>query len=1648
MNQRLLLTLNKAGGLLCAAGVFLLGSAGADTTTGGLNLATAPLYVTTNVAPIVMLNVTKDHQLYFKAYNDYTDLDSDGTMDTSYRHSFNYYGYFDYGKCYKYDTSNGYYYPFALTTDKYCTSGDNQWSGNFLNWVAMSRIDVLRKVLYGGTRYTDTATLTVLERTLLPTDAHAWVKFYGGSDINRLTPFSAASAAVATTATAPTIWGTAGDAERSVDVPITDTGSSGIDAQIGDQVTVVSPSGARTMKGMVTFVETNVKITLRVPASSFSGPVDTSESGTWTLTNHTRVGASFCNVTYAYNAVSQSVDTGSNPPLIRAVRGDYSLWAANERQQCLYASERGDTLGGEQKNNGNRIGLSGMAASAKNPPLARGLFSVLSSASDGKPDFIARVKVCVAALIGNESCRRYDTAEANNLKPVGLLQEFGEGSSPSMRFGLMTGSYDKNISGGVLRRGAMESLAKSGYADNEINPANGTFTTAVGIVRTIDKLRMYGYQYFGGTGVSDGYMNTDGCDYQQMGMTTGTGGGSGEPAPEGKCSTWGNPIGELYLESLRYLAGQTSPTDAYYAAAPDKDNALGLPRATWTDPLSSSTYCTPLTALVVNSSSITFDDDQYAGVIDIGSSLLDLTSKTNAVGAAELVAGQQVSVGNNGSTDDSVCTSKEFGTLSALAGICPESPALKGTYKIAGLAYRARTNPIRSFGANVVPASDTTSLKVSTYAVQLASATPVINVTVNGKPVVITPTYRLDRNGHIGGGALVDFRPIGIPDNTSGKFYLAWEDSSAGGDYDQDVWGLLSYTVSGNNIYVRTQVIAQATANPQGFGFTIQGTDRDGAHFYSGVLNFNFQDGVSMSGRLTFDDGTAPVVDVAQINNTGGCRNCNAGAPAITGRFAAQAAVSGSKTLQDPLYYAAKWGGFSSAAGTTEASTDTPTSTSMTWDVVDNLTGVAKTSGQYAPGDNLPDQYFYVINPTKLQDALRLAFRRILAKGSSSGVAANSYSLNTDNAIYQAGFNSTYWSGYLLSEPLNVDGTLTSSTTDGWHSDNTITTATLPAASRVVYTFDPTLSAPDGISFTWAALNTAQKAILNGSDNLGSDRVDFLRGSAVKEGTTFRSRKSLLSDIVNSSPTYVGPPTGRYEYPLNLFNEVYLGDSSYDTWRTSKMARTRMLYVGANDGMLHGVAAANDTANGITAGHERLAYIPSFLFSKLPAQTALNYTHQYTVDGSPTVADVKFTSGWRSVLVSGVGAGGRGVFALDVSDPAQFTGTNAAAIALWEFSSSNDADLGYTLSKPLIVKTNNGKWAAIFGNGYFRSGDTVTTGRAKLFILDIEAGADGTWASGDYKVIDTGVGDIAAPNGLGHVVAFDKDLDGDVDEVYGGDLKGNLWKFDLSGSNANNWDVAYRSGNTPKPVITVCADPTSTAACNASLLPITLRPTVTFHPTGQSSNMVYFGTGKYLEQSDHTDTSKGWVFGVWDNSTNGALGLLSDLTAAQRNTQTITTLPLTTGAEFKNRDVTDIVENWTVHKLWREQLPEAGERMTGTPRLLGGVLFYTTYIPSSEVCKQEGTGYLMGVRFQNGGKVSYSVFDSNGDGQVNASDTSLLGGVGISPTVGDVALIKTPGRGDATVKVYINDTKGNISIPPLGPRSVQTRVSWKELFRE
>jgi len=1547
----------------CANGV----DDGCDTTVitdSGL-ISQVPLILKNPAKPQVMLNLSNDHQLYFSAYSDYDDLNQDGIADGTYIHAIDYFGYYDSRKCYNYNSTNDRFEPVAMTSDKYCAGGTaGDWSGNFLNWATTARIDAVRKILYGGYRSTDDSNLTVLERSYLPNDAHSWVKYYAGSDIAKLTPFSASHLpATATSSSTETL----GTGSRTF---ITNFAAGEVRA--GDQMTVALTTDPSNfyMYGVVTGVH-GTEVTLDVTAT----PLGNGSFSTWTLTNHTRKGITLCNTTVATSGYSQSI---TDAPLIRVAYGDYGLWTANERWQCRWDEEK-------SAKNGNDIGLTGMTANMQTP--------VKADVGLGNSDYVARVEACDGALLGNEKCREYP---GGNFKPVGLLQVHGE--TDSLLFGMMSGSYTKNKSGGVLRKN-IESLK------NEINvDTDGTFKTAPStgaIIDSLNRLRLYGYNH--STGVYGDSGSGDNCTFQLTSFS------------DGNCSNWGNPQSEIFLESLRYFAGK-SATSAFTFSGDDKISGLGT--ASWSDPLTNDNYCSSLNVINFNASMASYDDDQLGGVSDLNTSSSAATL-TDVVGAGESIHGKTWLVGENGSDNNQLCTEKSVSSLGAVKGICPEAPRLSGSYYLSGLANHAFTNDIRS------DLQDDQTVK--TFGVSLAPAVPKIEISVPGstdKNVTILPACRNTKNTTATNCSIVNFKPVSVDKNRGeGTFFIQWEDSEQGGDYDQDMSGFLHYQIdltgSSSIIEVTTDVIAESTSGMMGFGYIISGTGNDGFHVHSGIEGFNY-------------------TDTSSVN---GCSDCQVGDEPTAGSYVITGTPSGQ--LESPLYYAAKWGGYDKNNTSLTFPTDT-----ASWD---------------AAGDGQPDNYFYATNPSQLEASLGQVFTQLAEISSSSAaVASNSTQLQTGTTIYQAKFNSADWSGELLAIGLTRDTTGNVVTSQTWNAENQLPTA----ANRKIYTLNPSaIAAPYGLEFKWSTPLTAtqqlalNKNIAGTNDGLGEDRVNYFRGDRTTErqnGGNLRDRNLVLGDIVNSDPVFVGTPDFAYDKLAGTEG------TSYTSFRASTdyAGRTKMVYVGANDGMLHGFNAAT--------GAEVFSYLPNSLIAGLPRLTATNYGtpqngHRYMVDGAPRTGDAYFGSAWHTVLLGTTGAGGKTVFALDVTNPANFDGNSV----LWEITPETEnssstlvyADLGYTLPQPTIGRLASGEWVAFISNGYHSA-----TGKAVLYVVDI---ATGLPLSTTYGTIDVGVGDTTTPNGLSAPVPVDVDSDRIIDYVYAGDLQGNLWKFDFKDALPSKWGVAYKTGTTPTPLFTARGP-------NSEIQPITVRPAVGRHPNG-TDVMVWFGTGKFFDANDNVvpavESSRAveTFYGIQDK------GAISTTDRSELQSQSILYEGPVTD-KFSGRNIRVLSTNtvnygtgsgaqvgWYLDLLSPNTPNRQTERVVEMPILNNGKIIFVTLIPSDSPCEPGGTSWLMEMDPFNGGRLDTTIYDADGDGDIDTADkvTVTINGTDVEVAVTGIeseeGIIQAPkildddadANSDGTstqVKVFSGST-GNLMFQEEkgGDLSARGRQSWRQL---
>lgn len=688
---------------------------------------------------------------------------------------------------------------------------------------------------------------------------------------------------------------------------------------------------------------------------------------------------------------------------------------------------------------------------------------------------------------------------------------------------------------------------------------------------------------------------------------------------------------------------------------------------------------------------------------------------------------------------------------------------------------------------------------------------------------------------------------------------------------------------------------------------------------------------------------------------------------------------------------------------------------------------------------------FSAESPAELIGALKASLNRVkVTLNAQSAVATNSSSLNNGTVVYLANFNSSDWHGTLSAFGI-TSGTMNA--TPIWTTDTAGTF--VPPASRSIITSDtapapppPVASVKKGIEFSSASgsfttiWNNATGAGASPAAATASANIlAWLRGDTTQEarnGGLYRSRPvSVLGDIVDSAPIftlhenfgYAALPEGM-NAPTNYL--AFL-QSVKNAGSGSIYSGQGMIYVGANDGMLHGFDAGS--------GKEVFGYVPHAVIPNLPALAQPAYAHQFYVDQTPYVGDACVGSGptsctWATVVVGTTGAGGQGVFALDVtSPPAMESASGAAGKVLWDLDgkaalgaatstdSNGDPDLGYPIGKPAIARLNTGDWAAVFGNGYLSS-----NGCAVLFIVRLNDGAItkiGTTGTAGTTVCTSS--NINQSNGLGPVRLYDADGNMTTDFVYAGDLQGNLWKFDLTSLTALPTAPAFGFSVPLFAASPGCVLPaTSTAASTCQ--PITSAPALGPALTGMVGTMVYFGTGRLFAAGDASTTSSQAFYGILDQGkavSGGQSQLVQETTADNGTTRTISANPV------------------APPKLgWFMNLPDTGERVTVSPVLVGGYVVFATEVPTSSACTSGGTGWIMAVSATNssiGGSNSTNFFAGNPGISGIQSTVGVVEGITVLSAPGGDTLLVGGTQGVQNVKTIATTTKG--------------RISWHELVR-
>lgn len=445
----------------------------------------------------------------------------------------------------------------------------------------------------------------------------------------------------------------------------------------------------------------------------------------------------------------------------------------------------------------------------------------------------------------------------------------------------------------------------------------------------------------------------------------------------------------------------------------------------------------------------------------------------------------------------------------------------------------------------------------------------------------------------------------------------------------------------------------------------------------------------------------------------------------------------------------------------------------------------------------------------------------------------------------------------------------------------------------------------------WSSLTATQKIAAG-----GVNMVNFLRGQTGFEDRTsntaddrlYRAREATMGDALESQPSFLSKP---------VFNYI---DPGYDTFLAAQASRAGSVYIGANDGMMH--SFASDT------GIERWAYVPSQVVPNMWKLADQNYATLHTnfVNGSPTTSDIctancsnALTAVWKTILIGGLNAGGKGYYALDITDP-------TTPILLWEFTTTSDSDVGFSYGQPIITKKLDGTWVALLTSGYNNTTGS-NPGKGFLYVVNANTGAV-------ISKIATSVGDATTPSGLAKVAAWSEDPSSNVAGfVYGGDLLGNLWRFDINAATVLKFAELKDPLGNPQP--------------------ITNTPTLGLVANNRA---VFIATGKYLEIPDLTDTQVQSLYAIRDDESNSTL--INPRTILVEQTITVGT-GIRTGS---NNSV-----DFSSGRGWFIDFPDSGERANIDMRLVQGTLLVATIVPSNTVCSPGGFGWLNFFNYLTGG---------------------------------------------------------------------------------
>lgn len=725
------------------------------------------------------------------------------------------------------------------------------------------------------------------------------------------------------------------------------------------------------------------------------------------------------------------------------------------------------------------------------------------------------------------------------------------------------------------------------------------------------------------------------------------------------------------------------------------------------------------------------------------------------------------------------------------------------------------------------------------------------------------------------------------------------------------------------------------------------------------------------------------------------------------------------------------------------------------YDRTDPLPNSWWSNGDLTEKSELRPRNFYVASDaTKMVESLKTAFANIAdeVRSTTAALSTNSTKLETDTVVFQSMLDSADWSGNLLAKAVASNGTVSETPTweaaekldaltDAQMSDRSILTSLPPTAD----TTSGALISTTGRTFFWDQLSSAQQEALRmtaggslATEEVGQNRLAFIRGVRSLERTDaapnnpFRQRGSRLGDIANSDPQYIHKQNFGYSQLPETAGFTAAAKSAYITFRASSSYQNRppLVVVGANDGMLHGF----DASLGANGGKELFAYVPNDLIDELYALTDPTYSHRYYVDGTPRIGDAWVGNAWKTLVIGSSGAGGRSIFALDISDP---EGMSSSSV-LWEFT---HPEMGYSLGRPSLVPLYNGKFGVVVTSGYDRPTSTTS---GYVWLLDA---ADGSVLK-RFELPNSG--DLGSP------LVVDLDNDRVADRIYAADTNGNVWRLDINSTSAGDWDApaSLKAGGSITPLF-IAKDSTGARQ------PITAPLDAAY--TKDRKIMLVFGTGSFYQTTDNEIPASPQVqsfYGIIDSGSqvDGRSNLLE-----QEILKEVAGATLSARAVSQNT-LEDSHLGWFLDLQWktsRNGPGPKGERVISQAQLGGNRVTFSTLIPSADPCDAGGTSWIMSLDLATGSRLIYSYFDYNGDGKIDENDFIELDDGTKVPVSG----VADPDEGAVKGTIGLNDQESGkrylcyassassadadgvtpVCIEVMGDNNDSNRLSWNEV---